>query len=94
MKIGSTIKKIRKEKKLSQEDMFERTGISKTSISSIETGRYIPTEKNLFFIACALGVSVEYLYFRALENMNVKESLEIEFEVYYKKLKFILEQPY
>lgn len=58
------IKKIRKEQKITQQKLSEISGISRTTIALLETGRKKETStKTLLAIANALGVSVESLFF-------------------------------
>lgn len=58
MLIGQTIKKLRKERKLSQKQLAKRAGVSQTTISDLERGRNEGT-KAIGGIAKALGVAVE-----------------------------------
>lgn len=54
MKIGQTIRRIRNEKKLSQRQLAELSGISNTYLSDIEIGRTNPSLKTLNKLAEAL----------------------------------------
>lgn len=45
--IGSTFKNIREERKLLLEDVTKKTGINKTLLSRIETGKRLPTREQL-----------------------------------------------
>ncbi|HSP47758.1 MAG TPA: helix-turn-helix transcriptional regulator [Clostridiaceae bacterium] len=55
--IGENIKRVRKEKKLTQKDLGEIVGISNTYLSDIEIGRTNPSIKTLKRIAKGLDVS-------------------------------------
>lgn len=55
--IGENIKRVRKEKKMTQKDLGEIVGISNTYLSDIEIGRTNPSIKTLKRIAKGLEVS-------------------------------------
>ncbi|MGF7396149.1 helix-turn-helix transcriptional regulator [Thermoanaerobacterium thermosaccharolyticum] len=57
--IGQIIKKLRKNKKMSQRDLGAATGLSNTAISYIEKGIYDVKVSNLDKIAKALDTTVE-----------------------------------
>lgn len=65
MKIGSAITKIRKSRKLSQQDLSELTGISQTSISQIETDTCYPHQSTLLKICKTLNVKEIELYLKS-----------------------------
>lgn len=50
---------LRKEKNLSQEDIANSTGIARTNISRIESGKYTPTIEVLTKLATALDMDLE-----------------------------------
>lgn len=56
-KLGERLKKIRKEKGMSQGDIANKLSIHRSYISGIERGVRNPTVKNVERIAEALGVS-------------------------------------
>lgn len=55
--IGINIKRLRMKKSLSQEELGKRVGLSKGSISKIESGSFDPSTVQLSAIAKALGCS-------------------------------------
>ena len=55
------IKKIRRAKGLTQEDLAARSGVSVNAISSWENGRNEPTGSSLQAIADVLGCTTDYL---------------------------------
>lgn len=61
MEIKDRIKKLRKEKKLNQEELGIKTGLSLKTISTIETGRSDPSTKQLKALSDFFGVSIDYL---------------------------------
>jgi transcriptional regulator with XRE-family HTH domain len=60
-KLGRYIRKIRKVKGLTQEQLAEKIGTSTPWIGHIETGREVPSLQMLQKIAHALGVKVKEL---------------------------------
>ena len=58
--IGQKIKNLRKVMKLTQEDLATKTGIHRTNIARIETGKHRPFLETLEKIAEAFGKSVSY----------------------------------
>ena len=58
MTVGEKIKELRKKRKLSQEQLEARCGISQSAISAIEKGQRSPTLDTLTLIAAGLRVSV------------------------------------
>ena len=55
--VGQNVKKIRLEKKLTQEQFSDISGFSQQYLSGLESGRRNPTVVTLYEIAKALGVS-------------------------------------
>ena len=53
----------RKEKKLSQRALAKLVGVSRNTISSIETGQYSPTAKLALIICIALDKKFEELFY-------------------------------
>ena len=56
------IKKIRIEKKMTQEELSQRSGVSESYISELENNLKMPTILTLCQLAQALGVDVSDLY--------------------------------
>ena len=54
---------IRKEKKLSQSDLAGMVGVSRNTISSIETGQFNPTAKLALTLCIALDKKFEELFY-------------------------------
>jgi transcriptional regulator with XRE-family HTH domain len=55
--VGQNVKRIRLEKKLTQEQFSNISGFSQQYLSGLESGRRNPTVVTLYEIAKALGVS-------------------------------------
>jgi putative transcriptional regulator len=54
---------IRKEQKLSQSDLAKLVGVSRNTISSIETGQFNPTAKLALILCIALDKKFEELFY-------------------------------
>lgn len=57
------IKEVRKEKKLSQGELAEMVGVSRQTISSIETGQFHPTAKLALILCIALDKKFEDMFY-------------------------------
>lgn len=73
MKIGATIKKLRKEKKISQVDFAKQCGISQTYLSQLENDERNPTVNVLEKISSVLEVPYPVLSFLSITIDNVPE---------------------
>lgn len=63
LKLQNKVAEIRKQKGLSQSDLAKLVGVSRNTISSIETGQYEPTAKLALLLAVALEVQFEELFY-------------------------------
>jgi putative transcriptional regulator len=57
------LKEARSEQKLSQTQLAEMVGVSRNTISSIETGQFNPTAKLALILCIALDKKFEELFF-------------------------------
>lgn len=57
------LKEARNTKKMSQTQLAELVGVSRNTISSIETGQFCPTAKLALILAIALDMSFEDLFY-------------------------------
>jgi putative transcriptional regulator len=57
------LKEIRQEKKLSQSALAEMVGVSRNTISSIETGQFCPTAKLALILCVALDKKFEEIFY-------------------------------
>lgn len=60
MLIGERVKRLRKEKKLTQKALGEKVGISRSYLADIEGNRYNPSADTIKALATALSVDVNY----------------------------------
>lgn len=61
--LRNNLKEVRTEKKLSQTDLAKLVGVSRNTISSIETGQFNPTAKLALILCVALDKKFEELFF-------------------------------
>ena len=61
--LKNRIKEVRTEKGLSQAGLAQMLGVSRNTISSIETGQYSPTAKLALILALALDKKFEELFY-------------------------------
>lgn len=63
LKLQNNLKKVRTEKKLSQSALADMVGVSRNTISSIETGQFNPTAKLALISCIALDKKFEELFY-------------------------------
>ena len=68
------LKEIRVEKKISQGSLAEMVGVSRNTISSIETGQYSPTAKLAYSLCIALDKKFEEVFY--FEGITVRKDVE------------------
>lgn len=61
--LKNRLKETRKSKQLSQAALAKLVGVSRTTISSIETGQFSPTAKLALILCIALDVKFEDLFY-------------------------------
>ena len=61
--LKNNLKKVRMDKNLSQSQLAEMTGVSRNTISSIETGQFNPTSKLALILCIALDKKFEELFY-------------------------------
>ena len=61
--LKNRLKEIRAEKKLSQTQLAQMVGVSRNTISSIETGQFNPTAKLALVLCIALDKKFEDIFY-------------------------------
>ncbi|AQR94796.1 hypothetical protein CLSAP_21100 [Clostridium saccharoperbutylacetonicum] len=61
--LHNNLKEVRTEQKLSQAQLAEMVGVSRNTISSIETGQFNPTAKLALILCIALDKKFEELFY-------------------------------
>lgn len=86
LNIAERVKKLRKEKNLSQAELAKQVDVHVTHISRIETERYTPSVELLKKLSEALGVSTDFLIFGSADSVN---PLNLDDTSLYEKMKLI-----
>lgn len=63
LRLQNNLKEIRRDKGLSQNDLAEMVGVSRNTISSIETGQFNPTAKLALILCIALDKKFEEVFY-------------------------------
>ena len=61
--LKNRLKEIRTSKGLSQSELAKLVGVSRNTISSIETGQFCPTAKLAMLLCISLDISFEELFY-------------------------------
>lgn len=61
--LRNRLKQIRKEQRLSQDELARMVGVSRNTISSIETGQFSPTAKLALILCIALDKKFEDIFY-------------------------------
>lgn len=61
--LKNKVKEVRKAKGLSQTDLAQMVGVSRNTITSIETGQFGPTAKLAYILCIALDQKFEDLFY-------------------------------
>ena len=61
--LKNNLKEIRSKKKMSQTDLAQLVGVSRNTISSIETGQFCPTAKLALILCVALDKKFEEVFY-------------------------------
>lgn len=93
--IGDNVRRIRNNRGFSMDKIRELTGLSKSTISELETNKSNPTSDTLQKIADALDVDITDFYADLDDNSNknsTPKEIPDEFSTPEDAIKFILEQ--
>ncbi|MCL7873498.1 helix-turn-helix domain-containing protein [Bacillus altitudinis] len=69
-KLGDLIKKERKANNLKQNEMAEKLGLSRTYLSDIENGRYLPGTNTLLRIAICIDLDLNTLKMTEIQGVE------------------------
>lgn len=94
MNIGQTILKIRKSRKITQEELAKKSELSKSYISMIESGKKKPTLVTLEKISNSLGIPFSILSFLSFNIEEVPSGKKEIFEKIMPEFKEIIENLY
>ncbi|MBG9986374.1 helix-turn-helix transcriptional regulator [Facklamia sp. DSM 111018] len=63
LELKNNLKEIRRELQLTQEALSKMVGVSRNTISSIETGQYTPSAKLAYLLCLALEKTFEEIFY-------------------------------
>lgn len=63
LELKNRLKEIRSEKKLTQQNLADMVGVSRNTISSIETGEFCPTSRLALILCIALDKKFEDIFY-------------------------------
>ena len=75
IELGKRIKSIREKVKLTQHELYEKTGISTTQLSAYENGKKSIGLQTIAKIAKALGTTIDYIYYGSNEMKPISSSI-------------------
>lgn len=61
--LKNKLKEVRSKKKISQQELADMVGVSRNTISSLETGQYEPSAKLAYVLSVALDMKFEDLFY-------------------------------
>lgn len=91
MDIGNTIKELRRQKGLKQNELAEKAQITQAYLSKIENNSKEPTISSLKAIANSLDVPLPILFFRSMTIEDVEPEKRIAFEILLPSIKGIVD---
>lgn len=74
MKIGITLKKLRRDANLTQKTLADKCNMSRGYLADLEADRYNPSIDTLKTIADALGVSVNIFFNNETSSKSIKQN--------------------
>ena len=75
--LGNRIRKIRKEKYMTQFTLAEEIGVSPNFLGDVERGVKSPSLETIVCIAHVLDVSLDFLLFDSLNHTGIKENSDM-----------------
>lgn len=76
--LGSRIRELRKERKMSQRELAEKLNVSQQTIGAWETERIVPGADTLGNIANYFGVTADYLLGRSEKRKENKDDFTVQ----------------
>lgn len=73
MDLGTALKSLRKELKVSRVELKKRSGLSTTALYNIENNLSFPSKETIDKICSSLGVPVSFLMFYSITEDDVPE---------------------
>lgn len=82
MNLPLKLKKLRKEKNMTQEAVAEKIHVSRQTMSNWETGKNYPDIQNLLYLSKLYGVSLSELLEDDIEELREKQKIERKIDIY------------
>lgn len=92
MKIGTTIRELRRNKNMAQVELAKRTGLSQTSISLIESNEVRPHQSTIKKICKVLQCSEPVLYLLSITEQDVPKQKRVKFNKEWLNIKIQIQQ--
>lgn len=92
MNVGLTIKKLRKEKGLTQKELSEMTGLSQGYLCHIENNQREQSIKVLTKIANSLDLPLGYIIFASMEKEDVEATKQRDFDLIFPIMKEMVDK--
>lgn len=71
--LGENIYRLRKDKKLSQEQLAEKVDVTRQTISNWELGETFPNPEQLIILSKVFGVSIDYLLNNDISDVLIEK---------------------
>ena len=81
--LQNNVAEVRRDKGLSQQDLAKLVGVSRNTISSIETGQYTPTAKLALLLCVALDKKFEDLFYFLFKTSFKKMRCHLMISLFY-----------
>lgn len=91
MNIGSTIRLLRKKKKISQKELSELSNISQTYLSQLESGKRNPSIEILQSIGEVLEIPYQIIAFLSMDEDSIPMNKREQYKVIEPTLKGLIE---
>lgn len=92
MDLGTSIKNIRKQKRLTQGELAIKSGITQTYLSQIENNQKEPNLSTLKNISKQLGVPLPIIFFLAMTEDDVPSARRKAFEIVSPSIKSLVNE--
>ena len=81
--LQNNVAEVRRDKGLSQQELAKLVGVSRNTISSIETGQYTPTAKLALLLCVALDKKFEDLFYFQFKTSFKKMRCHLMISLFY-----------
>ena len=93
MDLGTALKTLRKELKVSRIELKKRSGLSTTALYNIENNLSFPTKDTIEKLCSSLNIPVSYLMFYSITEEDIPEEKRYSFRFLQEPIKkFLMEK--